>query len=210
MWKLNTSTLVTLLGAIAPFQAVSLVGVTPSSMYGTTMTHGSGFKRKGLSRLSVARVLHAVPSNQLPPSEDLVQLPPVDETYSLFGAVRELLAAPVPPLKARRYDGVGSETGGVWRSRVLGILPRTVSSRVVIRLTAPHFALIFSTQEVPVFVFWLQERAQTRHPSPITFLRNFFGVRHLRVDVYQFDSSSINNCKHAAPCRTRAINVIIW
>ena len=151
MWKLNTSTLVTLLGAFAPFRVVSLVGVAPSSMYGTSMTHGSGFKRKGLSRLSVARVSPAVSFNPLPPSKDPVRLPPVDETYSLFGTVRELLAAPVPPSKARRYDGVGSETGGVWRSRVLGILPRTVSSRVVIRLTAPHFASIVSTQ-----ARWLQ------------------------------------------------------
>ena len=187
------------------------MGVTPSSMYGTTMTHGSGFKRNGLSRFSVARVLHAVPFNQLPTSEDLVRLPPVDKTYSLFGTVRELLAAPVPPLKARRYDGVGSETGGVWCSRVLGILPRSVNSRVMIRLTAPHFASIFPPKVVTVFVFWLQERAKTRHPSPITFLRNFFGVRHyLQVDVYQIDSSSTNNCKHTAPCRMRAINVIIW
>ena len=123
------------------------------------MAHESGLKREGLSRLSVARVSPVVPLNPLPTSEDPVRLPPVDETYSLFGTVRELLAAPVPPPKARRYDGVGSETGGVWRSRVLGILPRTVSSRVVIRLTAPHFASIISTQGDYSFFCVLASRA---------------------------------------------------
>lgn len=55
-------------------------------------------------------------------------LPPGDETWSSVGAmVNELLTAPEYPEGTQRYDGIGRITGGIWRSRVLGIVPSTVS-----------------------------------------------------------------------------------
>ena len=55
-------------------------------------------------------------------------LPPGDETWSSVGAaIEELLAAPEYPQGTQRYDGIGKATGGIWRSRVLGIVPSTVS-----------------------------------------------------------------------------------
>lgn len=54
-------------------------------------------------------------------------LPPGDETWSSVGAmVNELLTAPEYPEGTQRYDGIGRVTGGIWRSRVLGIVPSTV------------------------------------------------------------------------------------
>lgn len=54
------------------------------------------------------------------------KLPPQDETFSPLAIVQEILAAPEYPVGSQRYDGIGQETGGVWRSRVFGFLPCTV------------------------------------------------------------------------------------
>lgn len=55
-------------------------------------------------------------------------LPPKDETYdSPLSALRELRAAPDLPEGADRYDRIGLETGGVWRSKRYGFVPATVS-----------------------------------------------------------------------------------
>lgn len=54
-------------------------------------------------------------------------LPPWDDTFTLVGRVRELLAAPECADSWKRYDGIGRETGGIWRSNAIGILPTTVS-----------------------------------------------------------------------------------
>lgn len=53
-------------------------------------------------------------------------LPPQDDTFSPLSTVRELLAAPEYPAGSQRYDGIGQETGGIWRTRVFGFLPSTV------------------------------------------------------------------------------------
>ncbi|CAN0034904.1 unnamed protein product [Scytosiphon promiscuus] len=54
------------------------------------------------------------------------QLPPKDETWSPFGALRELSASPDVPEDAERYDRVGGLSGGTWKSLVIGFLPSTV------------------------------------------------------------------------------------
>lgn len=54
-------------------------------------------------------------------------LPPSDETFdSPISALRELLAAPDLPEGADRYDRIGRETGGIWRSKRYGFVPCTV------------------------------------------------------------------------------------
>lgn len=57
-------------------------------------------------------------------------LPPKDETFdSPMSALRELLAAPDIPEGADRYDRIGLETGGIWRSKRYGFVPVTVSQQ---------------------------------------------------------------------------------
>lgn len=53
-------------------------------------------------------------------------LPPQDGTFSPLAIVQEILAASEYPVGSQRYDRIGQETGGVWRSRVFGFLPCTV------------------------------------------------------------------------------------
>ena len=57
------------------------------------------------------------------------RLVPNDDTFRPVGFLRELTAAPVPPEDCKRFDGIGKKTGGVWRSRVMGLLPSTVRKR---------------------------------------------------------------------------------
>lgn len=59
------------------------------------------------------------------------KLPPQDESFGPIASVRELLSAPEYPEGSQRYDGIGQETGGIWRSKVLGLVPSTVSSFIV-------------------------------------------------------------------------------
>ena len=54
---------------------------------------------------------------------------PKDDTFRPVGSLRELFAAPVPPADCKRFDGIGKQTGGVWRSRVMGLVPSTVRKR---------------------------------------------------------------------------------
>ena len=63
------------------------------------------------------------------PSLDDLQPVPKDDTFRPMGLLREVIAAPVPPADCNRFDGIGKETGGVWRSRVMGLLPSTVRKR---------------------------------------------------------------------------------
>ena len=63
-----------------------------------------------------------------PPLGDL-QSVPKDDTFCPMGFLREVIAAPVPPADCNRFDGIGKETGGVWRSRVMGLLPSTVRKK---------------------------------------------------------------------------------
>lgn len=60
------------------------------------------------------------------PQEVDQPLPPRDETFNPFVTLRELVAAPDVVEDAGRYDGVGSLTGGAWRSLIFGFLPATV------------------------------------------------------------------------------------
>lgn len=53
-------------------------------------------------------------------------LPPKDETFTPIATLRELLAAPESPVGSQRYDGIGRQTGGIWRTRVIGIISSTV------------------------------------------------------------------------------------
>ena len=57
------------------------------------------------------------------------RLVPKDDTFRPVGFLRELTAAPVPPEDCKRFDGIGKKTGGVWRSRVMGLLPSTVRKK---------------------------------------------------------------------------------
>lgn len=54
-------------------------------------------------------------------------LPPWDDTISPIIAVKELQAAPNNVEGSQRYDTVGRKSGGIWRTRVLGIISSTVS-----------------------------------------------------------------------------------
>ena len=57
-----------------------------------------------------------------------VLLPPKDDTYeSPVAFLRELRSSLSPSEGLSRYDRIGKATGGIWRSKVLGILPATVS-----------------------------------------------------------------------------------
>lgn len=59
------------------------------------------------------------------------RLPPKDGSFGIRGTIKELLAAPQPPVGGdKRYDEIGLETGGIWRTKALGILPSTVSHEV--------------------------------------------------------------------------------
>ncbi|CAM9885429.1 unnamed protein product [Ectocarpus sp. 4 AP-2014] len=54
-------------------------------------------------------------------------LPPWEETSNPIATAREMLAAPdAPEDTPNRFDGVGGSSGGIWRSRVYGLLPATV------------------------------------------------------------------------------------
>lgn len=61
------------------------------------------------------------------------KLPPQDESFGPIASVRELLSAPEYPEGSQRYDGIGQETGGIWRSKVLGLVPSTVSYMHIIK-----------------------------------------------------------------------------
>ncbi|CAM9217969.1 unnamed protein product [Ectocarpus sp. 8 AP-2014] len=71
------------------------------------------------------RATWAVASTRAQQQQD--PLPPWDETSNPIATVREMLAAPdAPEGTANRFDGVGGSSGGIWRSRVYGLLPATV------------------------------------------------------------------------------------
>lgn len=53
-------------------------------------------------------------------------LPPRDESFTPIATLRELLAAPESPVGSQRYDGIGQLTGGIWRTKVIGIIASTV------------------------------------------------------------------------------------
>lgn len=55
-------------------------------------------------------------------------LPPKDVTFSSpIAAFREMRAAPELPTGPSRYDKIGLETGGIWRTKRYGFVPCTVS-----------------------------------------------------------------------------------
>ena len=67
----------------------------------------------------------AVSAQQPPP------LPPIDGTFSSpLAALKELLAAPALPAGTARYDKIGLKTGGIWRTKLYGVLPCTVSGMI--------------------------------------------------------------------------------
>ncbi|CAM9562186.1 unnamed protein product [Ectocarpus sp. 12 AP-2014] len=71
------------------------------------------------------RAAWAVASTPVQQQQD--PLPPWDETSNLIATVHEMLAAPdAPEDTPNRFDGVGGSSGGIWRSRVYGLLPATV------------------------------------------------------------------------------------
>lgn len=54
-------------------------------------------------------------------------LPPSDETLSSpLAALQEMRAAPALPEGSERYDKIGLDTGGVWRTKRYGFVPCTV------------------------------------------------------------------------------------
>lgn len=53
-------------------------------------------------------------------------LPPWDDTVTLVGKARELLTAPDGEHSWKRYDEIGQDTGGTWRSNAVGFVPTTV------------------------------------------------------------------------------------
>lgn len=69
------------------------------------------------------RFMAGIAADNPPQAEDL-PLPPRDETFNPLARLREVLAAPSVP--EGRYDGIGSLSGGTWRSNILGFIPATV------------------------------------------------------------------------------------
>lgn len=60
--------------------------------------------------------------------ERVHQLPAEDETFSVLQTVKELWAGPgTSEARQARYDNMVNSSGGVWRSRLLGLFPLVVS-----------------------------------------------------------------------------------
>lgn len=98
-------------------------GVPSFAIRGSCSSSASWSRLAGIREES-RRTLQSAAATS-PPRKDA--FPPTDETYTLIGVIQELLARPNIPAGAQRYDGVGRETGGIWRTRFMGFIPQTVS-----------------------------------------------------------------------------------
>lgn len=95
------------------FQAASFVAPSPHLVIG----------KVAAVQKNNQQTHHVVPST----SSEEVQLPPKDGSFGLIGTVRHLLALPDVPKNAKKYDRIGHETGGIWRSAMMGVEACTVS-----------------------------------------------------------------------------------
>lgn len=113
-----------------------IVGVSsflfPHSTTQLSLTPVTRSRRFGPGHVSECRWMmyspeKAVSSYGSPVNEP--HLVPKDGTFHPVGSLQEFIAAPVPPADCKRFDGIGKKTGGVWRSRVMGLVPSTVRKR---------------------------------------------------------------------------------
>lgn len=103
--------------------------VTASSAFVVTPfsagPHAIGYRAQLSTRVGCSKTRQSSSTVPIPDEEGNV-LPPRDETFGPLAVIREALAAPGLPEGAKRFDRIGRETGGIWRSRILGFLPATV------------------------------------------------------------------------------------
>lgn len=76
--------------------------------------------------------------------ERVYQLPAEDETFSVLQTLKELWAGPgTSEARQARYDNMVNSTGGVWRSRLLGLFPLVVSCKTSATFVCNNLCVLF-------------------------------------------------------------------
>ncbi|CAN0199139.1 unnamed protein product [Ectocarpus fasciculatus] len=132
------------------FRAAAAFVPPPPATSSPCGRNGPDLQERGIELLQG----RAVGSSPQPSATQAVRqdpLPPKDETFNPILAAREVLRGLDVPEDANRYERIGKANGGIWRSKVLGLLPATVGGKIfgevsciqVLTLILQHGPLLF-------------------------------------------------------------------